>query len=455
MKPISKIMIALATCAGGFLIGYNFEVSVSAASPGAEQSPAYVEATNPAAIPAAGSVAKSNPAPAAAAANKAEPEDPQTRRARLERELDAFMLELPKLERGAILRHFMQMRGIFKIEDMDLYRERFEALEPGETRTMLLGGLAGLWAPLDFAGFVEYSMNLEEPERKGIFRMGIGSTLQSDPHSVAQLVLNSDLDQEYKDDVQAYFFRNVSMFNYLSAANFLGDFGEDRITTDNLVQLAGNALHSGGPDSGLDLLERVAGTIPGKYAEAEAAVVRLWAADNPTEALAWVMQGESPLPGSVQAGFAKLAEKDPAAAQSWLASLTDPQVREAASNGFIEGIVNTSPTAAYEWIRDHEEARSDTALQAFARGVSRLDPAVAITWASEISDSAARAQMQEEIARMWAVRNKEAAAAWLAQSDFSRDQVETILSTTEQDLNRMQRGLTPTFRSRDGRYRYP
>ncbi len=116
---------------------------------------------------------------------------------------------------------------------------------------------------------------------------------------------------------------------------------------------------------------------------------------------------------------------DPEAAMAWLASLPEGGDRE---DGVLEAYRDwqtTRPGEAVAWIERQELAPwLEPAFSLYARGPLALrDPKAALALAGRFSDKDRRDATSTYIARGWLQRDREAADAWLKQSDLPADVV--------------------------------
>ena len=138
------------------------------------------------------------------------------------------------------------------------------------------------------------------------------------------------------------------------------------------------------------------------------------------------------------------AEKDPQAVIDWAADLpesTQKRVFEEALDEWTE----RDPVAASEYLAQMPESTvKDSAVEGFAKELSREDPASAATWASTISNEELRTSTLQEVARDWLRSDRAAAEAWLPASGLSQE--------AQQSLTENQgRGGMDRFRGRGGR----
>ncbi len=108
----------------------------------------------------------------------------------------------------------------------------------------------------------------------------------------------------------------------------------------------------------------------------------------------------------------QLAEKDPASAQAWIATLTDGPHKDRASGRLADIWIREDPAAASEWIKNlPANGVRDTAAQRLAETISRRDPAAAFEWAGSIRDEDRRREAVENVMEVWRQQDPEAAKA--------------------------------------------
>ena len=108
----------------------------------------------------------------------------------------------------------------------------------------------------------------------------------------------------------------------------------------------------------------------------------------------------------------QLAEKDPASAQAWIATLTEGPHKDTASSRLSDIWIKEDPAAASEWIKSLPASDvRDNAAKELAQTISRRDPAAAFEWARSIRDEDRRRETMASVIHEWREQDPEAAKA--------------------------------------------
>ena len=177
---------------------------------------------------------------------------------------------------------------------------------------------------------------------------------------------------------------------------------------EETIEWAENLIDDGS-DFKLRAFRRVAGAV---------------ADEDPIRAAAWA---ESQVDGRWGIGLVRpvaqhWARKDGRAAMEWLRGF--PEAPDQA-RGFEDGYrawLRNDREAAREWLREQEiDALLDPVVAIYARSTARDDPAEAIPWVLRMQHEAARLETLEVVARAWMHHDRDAARAWIANSELDQD----------------------------------
>ena len=138
------------------------------------------------------------------------------------------------------------------------------------------------------------------------------------------------------------------------------------------------------------------------------------------------------------------AENDPQAVIDWASDLpesTQERVFEEALDEWTE----RDPVAASEYLAQMPESNvKDSAVEGFAKELSRDDPEAAAVWAATIGNEELRSSTLQDVARDWLRSDRAAAEAWLPTSGLTEE-------AQQKTLESRSRGGYDRFRGRGGR----
>jgi hypothetical protein len=124
------------------------------------------------------------------------------------------------------------------------------------------------------------------------------------------------------------------------------------------------------------------------------------------------------------------AEKDPAAAMSWLVSLPKESSEEDRTKSMFAQWLNRDARSAESWVR--AEAPSEV-VDPLIRVIIRRDfsrrPEVAMEWAHLLHDPVVRTRVQTSAGRSWYRLDRDAFLAWLPDSGLEKQVRDLILNT--------------------------
>ena len=124
------------------------------------------------------------------------------------------------------------------------------------------------------------------------------------------------------------------------------------------------------------------------------------------------------------------AEKDPAAAMSWLVSLPKESTEKDRTKRTFTDWLNRDAKPAESWVRS---AAPSAAVDPLVRVIIRRDfdrrPALAMEWAHLLHDPIVRTRVQTSAGRSWYRRDRNAFLAWLPDSGLERQVRDLILNT--------------------------
>ena len=117
---------------------------------------------------------------------------------------------------------------------------------------------------------------------------------------------------------------------------------------------------------------------------------------------------------------------DPKAVMDWAESLSGKSKSEAYGEA-MGSWAREDAAAAGEYLKGLQESpERDAAVEGFATRVSREDAATAMEWAETIGDAGTRQDAMVEVARDWLRNDKVAAEQWIQASGLSEEAVQSI-----------------------------
>ena len=123
----------------------------------------------------------------------------------------------------------------------------------------------------------------------------------------------------------------------------------------------------------------------------------------------------------------KGAENDPQAVIDWASDLpegTQQRVFEEALDEWTE----KDPLAASEYLTQMPDSPvKDSAVEGFAKELSREDPQSAAAWAATIGNEELRIDTLQDVARDWVRNDRAAAEAWLPTSGLNEEAQQKVL----------------------------
>ncbi len=151
---------------------------------------------------------------------------------------------------------------------------------------------------------------------------------------------------------------------------------------------------------------------------------------DPDGALAWALTEKTP--AQEFAGiFAKLAERDPAAALARAAALPAGEIRRQALGGAVGSWARTDPGGALTWVRNRPpDALRAELLSKAAGGFAEANPAAAAAFIMSSLDGRDRHDAALAVADRWVAADLPAARAWLESlpPEIARDLSPRILT---------------------------
>jgi len=111
----------------------------------------------------------------------------------------------------------------------------------------------------------------------------------------------------------------------------------------------------------------------------------------------------------------EMSNSDPKAASEWAASLPD-EVRGRTLEGVISRWARSDSNAVGQWINGLNGATRDEAVSAFSTTMVSRDPAAALTWAATVSDPTRRNATVDRVVSAWLRRSPDDAKAWIQNS---------------------------------------
>jgi len=142
---------------------------------------------------------------------------------------------------------------------------------------------------------------------------------------------------------------------------------------------------------------------------------------GPEAAKASVMALEDgPYKNGISARLAwRLAERDPAAAAVWAATLPAGEARPRVITEVVAEWAERNPNEAGNWLNGlGNEPGMDEPRERFAWKVQKKDPEAAIAWANTISDERRRNETAYRLAREWMKREPDNARAWVGSTNL-------------------------------------
>jgi len=123
----------------------------------------------------------------------------------------------------------------------------------------------------------------------------------------------------------------------------------------------------------------------------------------------------------------QMSETDPKGASEWAATLPD-EVRDRTLQGVISRWARTDSRAVGEWINGLNGAVRDEAVGAFSSTLATNDPAVALTWATTVSDPTRRNTTIDRLVSGWMRRSPADAKTWIQNSALPEQEKTRLLS---------------------------
>jgi hypothetical protein len=109
-----------------------------------------------------------------------------------------------------------------------------------------------------------------------------------------------------------------------------------------------------------------------------------------------------------------VAQRDPAAAANWIASIADSPLRMRAAKTLVGKWAEQSIENTAAWVERLPPGRlRDAAIGSFAGAVAQTDPASATLWFAQVTDPNARNAAAPEVYRAWNFQDPTAAHNWL------------------------------------------
>jgi hypothetical protein len=227
----------------------------------------------------------------------------------------------------------------------------------------------------------------------------------------------------------------ATMNSLLSPSNTTGPFASETVVRAGLQALV---------DSGnLDLARQAVETWtssplkPDIGAAAYETVAIALGKSAPEEAGAWLETlPDTPVTGSAVTTFAlDWSKRDPAGAMAWAETLPPDESQASAINSIFGNWAAQDPTAAGEWLNNYFSRTSpspdnDTQVEAliFRSSALQNNPALALQWASLISDPTEQAASEESVIKRWASNDRAAATDYVNESPaFTTDQKQALL----------------------------
>ena len=158
------------------------------------------------------------------------------------------------------------------------------------------------------------------------------------------------------------------------------------------------------------------------------ALVDGMAKNNPQHAVAWVNQlPDATMRNQSESMLAaSWATNDPRAAGEW--ALTLPNAHSLGS--VLSYWAQTDPEAAGQWVQTLNGPARDTAIGAFSTGIVVKDPASALNWLASISDPTIKERSLRATIEQWMFRDPVAARAWVQNSSLSEAEKAKLLAQT-------------------------
>ena len=253
------------------------------------------------------------------------------------------------------------------------------------------------WATNDASAALEYVNGLEGDDRqKGMYTSGIVRGLMANSVNDA-IIFISELPQ---DD-------NNSRGRYMST-----------VAEEMLEEGAASAAKWANTLEADDLKGGAMDRIAGSYAREDLESAIAWVGDHASEDYA---------ARAVTEVAEQWAEDDPQAVIDWASDLpesTQQRVFEEALDEWTE----KDPVAASEYLTQMpKSAVKDSAVEGFAKELSREDPESAAVWAGTIGNEELRVSTLQDVARDWARNDRVAAEAWLPTSGLDAEAQQQIL----------------------------
>ena len=158
-------------------------------------------------------------------------------------------------------------------------------------------------------------------------------------------------------------------------------------------------------------------------------IAESYAREDLDSAIAWVGEhaSEDYASRAVTEVAERWAENDPRAVIDWASDLpegTQQRVFEEALDEWTE----KDPLAASEYLTQMPDSPvKDSAVEGFAKELSREDPQSAAAWAATIGNEELRIDTLQDVARDWVRNDRAAAEAWLPASGLNEEAQQKVL----------------------------
>ena len=153
---------------------------------------------------------------------------------------------------------------------------------------------------------------------------------------------------------------------------------------------------------------------------------------DPARAAQWIQghQDRTYAEGALEVIARRWAERDPAGALDWMATLPAGRQRSESVVSAFKDWLQKNPKQAEAWVLSASPAEgADPAVRVLVRRDYRRRPASALDWAHRIHDSELRQRVLTEVGRSWFLRAPKAFRAWLPESGLEKRIQDEILST--------------------------
>lgn len=125
----------------------------------------------------------------------------------------------------------------------------------------------------------------------------------------------------------------------------------------------------------------------------------------------------------------RLADRDPASAAQWAATLPSGEARPRVLTEVVDEWAEKNPNDAGNWLNELGSGpEMDQPRERFAWKVQEHDPEAAVAWAGTITDERRRNETSYRIVREWLEREPESARTWVAESPLPADMKERLLN---------------------------